>query len=65
VRRFELGASIADVSRACEVNPNGLHRWGESSAEVYGVQAAHVRVEIDGDGLDHPQITQISQISQV
>ena len=27
VRRLEAGASIAEVTRACEVNPNVLHRW--------------------------------------
>jgi transposase len=27
VRRLELGASIAEVARAREVNPNVLHRW--------------------------------------
>ena len=27
VRRLELGASLAEVARACEVNPNVLHRW--------------------------------------
>jgi len=27
VRRLELGASVAEVARACEVNPNVLHRW--------------------------------------
>src|SRR6516165_2109171 len=27
IRRLELGASIAEVARACEVNPNVLHRW--------------------------------------
>ncbi|MGA2330048.1 MAG: transposase [Bryobacteraceae bacterium] len=27
VRRLELGASIAELARACEVNPNVLHRW--------------------------------------
>lgn len=26
-RRLELGASVAEVARACEVNPNVLHRW--------------------------------------
>ena len=26
VRRLELGASVAEVARACEVNPNVLHR---------------------------------------
>lgn len=27
VRRLELGASVAEVARACEVNPNLLHCW--------------------------------------
>ena len=27
VRRLQLGASVAEVARACEVNPNVLHRW--------------------------------------
>jgi len=26
-RRLELGASLAEVARACEVNANVLHRW--------------------------------------
>jgi len=26
VRRLEWGASVAEVARACEVNPNVLHR---------------------------------------
>ena len=27
IQRLEMGASIAQVSRAFEVNPNTLHRW--------------------------------------
>jgi transposase-like protein len=27
VRRLETGASMAEVARACEVNPNVLQRW--------------------------------------
>ena len=27
VRRLELGASVAEVARGCEVNANVLHRW--------------------------------------
>ena len=27
VRRLEMGASIAAIARACEVDPNVLHRW--------------------------------------
>src|ERR1041385_2761837 len=38
VRRLELGASIAEGSRACEVNPNVLHRWKRELRD-YGVKA--------------------------
>jgi len=27
IRRLELGASIGEVARACEVDANVLHRW--------------------------------------
>jgi transposase len=27
IRRLELGGSVAEVARACEVSPNALHRW--------------------------------------
>ena len=39
IRRLELGASIAEVARACEVNPNVLHRWRRELREQ-----AHKRV---------------------
>lgn len=38
VRRLELGASAAEIARACEVNPNVLHRWRREMRE-YGVRA--------------------------
>jgi transposase len=38
VRRLETGASIAEVARACEVNPNVLHRWRREFRE--GVDGA-------------------------
>ena len=38
VRRLELGASIAEVARACEVNPNVLHRW-RRELRNYGANA--------------------------
>ena len=38
VRRLELGASIAEVARACEVNPNVLHRWRRELLD-YGARA--------------------------
>jgi len=36
VRRLEGGASIAEVSRAFEVNPNVLHRWRKEFREGPG-----------------------------
>ena len=36
VRRLELGASIGEVARACEVNPNVLHRWQRELREYGG-----------------------------
>jgi transposase-like protein len=38
VRRLELGASVAEVARACEVNPNVLHRW-KRELRGYGAKA--------------------------
>ena len=38
VRRLGLGVSIAEVARACEVNPNVLHRWRREVQE-FGVTA--------------------------
>jgi transposase len=38
LRRLDLGASIAEVARACEVNPNLLHRWRKEVRD-YGVKA--------------------------
>jgi transposase len=38
LRRLDLGASVAEVARACEVNPNLLHRWRKEVRE-YRVKA--------------------------
>jgi transposase len=38
VRRLDLGASLAEVARACEVNPNVLHRWRRELRD-YGIKA--------------------------
>ena len=38
IRRLELGASVAEVARACEVNPNVLHRWRRELGE-FGAKA--------------------------
>jgi transposase-like protein len=34
VRRLELGASLAEVARACEVDPNVLSRWRRELREL-------------------------------
>jgi transposase len=36
VRRLELGVPVAEVARACEVNPNVLHRWRRESQQFGG-----------------------------
>jgi transposase len=38
VRRLGLGPSLAEVARACEVNPNVLHRW-RRELQDYGTKA--------------------------
>lgn len=38
VRRLGLGGSLAEVARACEVNPNVLHRW-RRELQDYGPKA--------------------------
>ena len=38
IRRLDLGASIAEVARACEVNPNLLHCWRKEGRE-HGTKA--------------------------
>jgi transposase len=38
VRRLELGASIAEVARACEVHPSVLQRW-RGELRQYGEKA--------------------------
>ena len=38
IRRLELDASLPEVARACEVNPNVLHRWRRELQE-HGAQA--------------------------
>ena len=38
IRRLEVGGSLAEVARACEVNPNALHRWRRKLRE-YGMMS--------------------------
>jgi transposase-like protein len=57
VRRLELGASLADVARACEVNPSVLHRWKREMRD-YGAKA------FAGHGqrrADEPQVAELER----
>ena len=36
VRRLGLGVSLTEVARACEINPNVLHRWRRELQEFGG-----------------------------
>jgi transposase len=38
IRRLDLGASLAEVARACEVHPTLLHRWRQQMRE-HGAKA--------------------------
>ena len=57
VRRLELGASLAEVARACEVNPNVLHRWKRELHEL-GVKA------FAGNGKTRAEETRIAELER-
>ncbi len=57
VRRLELGASLAEVARACEVNPNVLHRWKRELRD-YGVKA------FAGKGQGRAEEQQVAQLER-
>ena len=57
VRRLELGASVAEVARACEVNPNVLHRWRREMRQ-YGAQA------FTGNGRSRAQESQVAELER-
>jgi transposase len=57
VRRLELGASLAEVARACEVNPNVLHRWRRELRD-YGAKA------FAGHGQRHAEEQQVAELER-
>jgi transposase len=57
IRRLELGASIAEVARACEVNPNVLHRWRRELRE-HGAQA------FSGNGKSRAEENQVAALER-
>ena len=57
VRRLQLGASVAEVARACEVNPNVLHRWRRELREQ-GAQA------FSGNGKSRAEENQVAALER-
>jgi transposase len=57
IRRLELGASIAEVARACEVNANVLHRW-RRELRHHGAQA------FTGNGKSRAQENQVADLER-
>jgi transposase-like protein len=57
VRRLNLGASLAEVARACEVNPNVLHRW-RRELEDYGTKA------FSGNGQRRTDESQVAELER-
>jgi transposase len=57
IRRLELGASLAEVARACEVNPNVLHRWRRELRD-YGVQA------FSGNGKSRAEESRVAELER-
>ena len=57
VRRLELGASITEAARACEVNPNVLHRWRRKPA-------GHGAKAFSGNGKSCSQESQIVELER-
>jgi transposase len=57
VRRLEVGASIAEVARACEVNANVLHRWKRELRD-YGAKA------FTGNGKSRSEESHVAELEQ-
>jgi transposase len=57
VRRLDVGASLGEVSRACEVNPNVLHRWKRELREL-GIKA------FVGNGRDRADENRIAELER-
>ena len=57
VRRLELGASLAEVARACEVNPNVLHRRKRELRD-YGATA------FSGNGQRRAEDLQVAELER-
>jgi transposase-like protein len=57
VGRLGLGASLAEVARACEVNPNVLHRWRRELRD-FGAKA------FTGNGKRRTEESQLAELER-
>src|SRR5215467_13547727 len=57
IRRLDLGAGIAEVARACEVDPNVLHRW-RREARDFGTKA------FVGNGQKRRQESEVAELER-
>jgi len=57
VRRLELGASLAEVARACEVNANVLHRWKRELRQ-------HGATAFLGNGRDRAEENRVAELER-
>ena len=57
VRRLEMGASLAEVARACEVNPNVLRRWRRELRD-YGAKA------FSGNGKNRAEENRLAELER-
>ncbi|MEK7407955.1 MAG: transposase, partial [Acidobacteriota bacterium] len=56
VRRLELGASVAEVARACEVNANVLHRWRRELRDHGAKAFTACRGAAEAAGIGYPRL---------
>src|SRR5882762_10144744 len=57
VRRLGLGVSLGEVARACEVNPNVLHRW-RRELQDFGIKA------FTGNGQRRTDESQVAELER-
>ena len=57
IRRLELGASVAEVARVCEVHPKVLHRWRRELRD-YGAKA------FTGNGKRRAEGSQVAELER-
>jgi transposase len=59
VRRLEAGATVAEIARACEVNPNVLHRWRRELRE--GTEGAFPGVGRKRTSADEDRVAELER----